>query len=614
MAKKSRQGANVVVYVLLALLIFSLGGFGIANFGGTVRTIGAVGDTEITVARYNYELQNAIRGVMLQGGNPPSMATDAGRNLAASIQGQLFALAALKGEAARLGLSADDARLRDVVIRNRDFEGLSGSFDRTAYTEWLRRTGMTETEYEADIRARIAAQIPVSAVTGGPGAHETMVDVLAAFQGERRDMEWLKLDASALSEPVPDPTEEEIRATYEAAPETYTAPEMREITYAALTPEMVLDKIDVPEEDLRRAYEDHSAEYNKPERRLVERLVFPDQAAADAAKAALDDSSTTFEALVTGRGLALTDVDMGDVTEADLGEAGAAVFAPEEPEVVGPVETLLGPALFRVNAILAAQSTPFEEVRDDLTDQLQRDRADRYIAERQNDIDDLIAGGATIEDLAEQTDMELGTIRLAPDTAEGIAAYAAFRDAAVGLQEGDFPELIQLEDGGLASLRLDAVIPPTLQPLDEVRERVVADWRRAETQKRLGALGEEIRARRQAGESYADMGYTPEVHSDLSRGSFLDGAPDGMIQTLFTLKDGGVETFPEGDRLSIIELTKITPLADDADATALKAQLAGEISQSTSTELLSLFANEIEAAEGITRNEPAIQAVHSSLP
>ena len=72
-----------------------------------------------------------------------------------------------------------------------------------------------------------------------------------------------------------------------------------------------------------------------PERRLVERLVYPDQAAADAARAELD-AGTTFEALVAERGLTLDAIDLGDVTREDLGAAGDAVFAAAEGGVVGP--------------------------------------------------------------------------------------------------------------------------------------------------------------------------------------------------------------------------------------------------------------------------------------
>lgn len=57
---KKNKGTNIVVWVILVLLIVGLAGFGATNFGGTVNSIGKVGDREIGVQRYARDLQNQI--------------------------------------------------------------------------------------------------------------------------------------------------------------------------------------------------------------------------------------------------------------------------------------------------------------------------------------------------------------------------------------------------------------------------------------------------------------------------------------------------------------------------------------------------------------------------
>ncbi|MEC8042670.1 MAG: peptidylprolyl isomerase, partial [Pseudomonadota bacterium] len=135
------------------------------------------------------------------------------------------------------------------------------------------------------------------------------------------------------------------------------------------------------------------------ERRLVERLIYSDATAADAAKAALDAGEKDFETLVADRGLDLADVDMGDVTAASLGAAGSDVFALDGTGVVGPVETTLGPALFRVNGVLPGSETTLDEAREELHAELASDAARRQIDRVAEDLDDLLAGGATLEEL-----------------------------------------------------------------------------------------------------------------------------------------------------------------------------------------------------------------------
>ncbi len=160
----------------------------------------------------------------------------------------------------------------------------------------------------------------------------------------------------------------------------------------------------------------------------------------------------------------------------NLRAAGEAVFAAESGDVVGPFNSSLGPALFRMNAVLAEQVTTLEEATPDLREELAAEAAREYINDRTDAIIDLLAGGATMADIAERTEMELGTINWTPENTDGIAAYDAFREAAATVQQGAFPEIIDLADGGIFALTLDGITPPTLQPIDDVRDAVSEAW------------------------------------------------------------------------------------------------------------------------------------------
>ncbi|MFD1809426.1 peptidyl-prolyl cis-trans isomerase [Gemmobacter lanyuensis] len=123
----------------------------------------------------------------------------------------------------------------------------------------------------------------------------------------------------------------------------------------------------------------------------MERLVFASEDEAKAAKARLD-AGESFDALVEERGLKLMDIDLGDVSKAELGAAGDGVFALTAPGVAGPLPSDLGPALYRMNAVLAAQETTFEQAKADLTTEYQMDAARRAIADKVEAIDDALAG------------------------------------------------------------------------------------------------------------------------------------------------------------------------------------------------------------------------------
>ncbi len=90
-------------------------------------------------------------------------------------------------------------------------------------------------------------------------------------------------------------------------------------------------------------------------------LVFGSTDEAEAAKTRLSADEITFDALIEERGLSLADVDLGDVSKPELDAAGEAVFSAEVGDVVGPIDTAIGPALFRVNGVLQAQETSYED-------------------------------------------------------------------------------------------------------------------------------------------------------------------------------------------------------------------------------------------------------------
>ena len=117
----------------------------------------------------------------------------------------------------------------------------------------------------------------------------------------------------------------------------------------------------------------------------------------------------------------------------------------------------------------------------------------RELRDEVEPIEDLLAGGATLEDLAAETRLQSGEITwyegLSSFGARNIDRYDEFRSAAAVAAVGDFPEVLELADGGIFALRLDEVIEPALRPFDEVKEAVTEGWQAQETRGRSGACG-----------------------------------------------------------------------------------------------------------------------------
>jgi peptidyl-prolyl cis-trans isomerase D len=598
----------------MGLLIIGLAGFGATNLGGAFGTVARVGTAEIRTNDYARALQNEIRAREAERGGAISFQQAREMGIPDQVLAQLVTTASFDHEATRLGVSIGDENLRQQILGIQAFQGIDGNFDREAYAFTLDRIGLTEAEFEDDMREETARALLQSAVMAGVTVPDAYLETLLTYLGEERDVTWAVLERADLDTGLPTPTEEDLRSYHQGNLPSFTTPQTKRITYAWLTPQMIIDTVEVDEQALRDAYEERADEFNQPERRLVERLAFPDMGAAETAIAGIQDGSTDFEALVAQRGLELVDVDLGDVAREDLGAAAEPVFAASAGDVVGPVDTDLGPAIFRVNAILSAQVTSFEEAEPMLRDTLAADRARRVIDSRIDRIADLLAGGATIEDLAAETDMEQGRIDWHPGVTDGIGAYDAFRQAAQAITTDDFPDVEQLGDGGIFAMRLDRVIEPEIQPLDEVRDAVLAGWRRQATVAALTEKAETLMPELRSGSDFADLGLDTQAAQGLTRQGFQPDTPPAFIETLFDMEQGGIALLEGDARVFLLRLDAVRPPAsDNADLARLHDALRDQSASSMAQDFYQMLAIDIRTRAEIEIDQQAINAVHGTF-
>ena len=606
--------SKTFVWIIIGLAMLGLGGFGASNLSGTIRTIGTVGDKHIDVGEYARQLSQEIRAVEAQTGEtlPFSRAQEIGLDQA--VLGRLISERALDHEAAVLGLSIGDEALRDQIVEISAFQGISGSFDREAYTFALERTGTSEAEFETRLREETARTLLQGAMISGVVMPTMYVSTLLDYIGETRDFTWARLASADLDAPFETATDEQLQTYFEENTVNFMLPETKRLTYAQLSPDALIESIDVPEEDLRAEFDARINQYNTPERRLVERLVYLDEEEANRAAAALEVSGTTFETLVDERGLALADIDLGDVDRLSLDAAGEAVFAAEVGVVVGPLDTDLGPALFRVNGVLPAQVTTFEDAESDLQEILATDRARRFVSTQAQDFDDLLAGGATLEELADETEMEIGSLDWFDGNGNGIGAYIAFADAARAVTDEDFPQIGNLEDGGVFALRLDEVLPVRAPEFEQAREKIVASWENNQVETRLNEQAATLVPQLESGAEFAGLGLTAIVETDQTRTAFVGGTPPSFMEDVFKMNIGDISVVNSFGTVLVVRLDAINPTEENENADALSAQLQSQIEQSLARDLYNIYSRDAVQRAGQNIDPRSLAAVHVNFP
>ena len=91
----------------------------------------------------------------------------------------------------------------------------------------------------------------------------------------------------------------------------------------------------------------------------------------------------------------------------------------------------MGPSLFRLVDIQEAKTAAFDAVKEDLRNELALSEAVKEISNLSQQFDDLLASGASLEELALETPLEFKTIAYFSGALDSeITQYEGFRDAA----------------------------------------------------------------------------------------------------------------------------------------------------------------------------------------
>ena len=607
MTKSKTSVSKIFVWILLGFLFVGLIGFGTGNLSGNIKTIGKIGETEITVNQYVRALQTELRNTSQQFGQQLTLQQLQAFGIQQQVLARLVTDKLLENEASKLSLSVDDKTVRDNIVSLNVFKGPDGNFNQAAYNFALENAGYTSTEFEEEIRAETARNILSQSILSGNMTNKLQAELLASFLLEERSFNIQILNPGNISFTVEDPSDEQLEGFLETNVDDYTVPESKAITYAVLQPEMLIDIVESDDSILEKIYDEKKQEYNKPEQRTVERLSFLNMDEANSVMAEVTKSLTDFDKLLLDRNLSDEDVLYGTFTEEQLLEGKKQVFTGNVGEVVGPVETDLGPVIFRIREIIPAKTTSFEEAKPELDKEYKLSEAIKLIDERIEDSQNLLAAGGTLEELNKEIGFSVENILFNSEANIPILENKIFFDTAQTAKVNDFPEIKELSNGGLFALRVDQTVDARQKDIDEVRTELTTAWQKQELQNKLDEVAEDMLIKHQ---------YKGKIlnFNKITRDKVLPELPENIVEEAFNLSTGE-GTVISGDEESFILRLKNVSNADLSSDTAklLVSQLKNQISNSLSADLFESFANMVRVNSKLDLNEQAVNAVHSSL-
>jgi peptidyl-prolyl cis-trans isomerase D len=276
-----------------------------------------------------------------------------------------------------------------------------------------------------------------------------------------------------------------------------------------------------------------------------------------------------------------------------LKTATETAFALAVGDVSAPVQTPFGWHLFKLDKITPPRRLGFDEIRQDLHDEMALDLAGESLFRLSTELEDELGGGASLEQGAavvgaDITRIEGVSARGLDENEEPVLGELAEREEIISIlfatAEGSESLLNELDDGSFVILRVDRVIPPAARPLDEVRPQVrTALWRDAEAEA-ASKVAETLAARIKGGEALAaaaaDAGLTVIKIENATRDGRNAGpeASVELIEQLFSQEPGDTEPIVAATRSgwAVAVLTDVDDAGSaDSQLEQLRDQLAG---------------------------------------
>jgi peptidyl-prolyl cis-trans isomerase D len=593
-AIRSKAG-SLVVKGLFAILIVTFGIWGIGDIfrnRGPSTVVAIVAGAAIGADALEAALQPALERMRQETGDSVDFRQARKLGILDDVLGQLIDQKLAAAEAARLQLDVSDEVLRGAIVQNPNFRGANGTFDRAAFDAALAANHLTEDQYVARLRGEIPRADLLRAVTVGARPPPILVDRLYRYRDEQRIADIVRLPAAGAGD-VGQPSEVELAAFYDAHKDMFRAPEYRAVTIESLSPAELARHITVPEADLRQEYADHQGEFVLPERRRVQQILAPSEAKAKEAKVALATGRNWRDVATTIAGQSADTIDLGLVKRTDLPkELADAAFALPLNKPGAPIRSPLGWHIIEVVGIEPPTTEGFAEAKSKLATRVAHDRAVGRIYKLADQLDDALAGGATIEEAGKKFGLKETVVAaidehgLGPDGKEpGLPIAAAeVGKTAFTVEAGQTSRVTETNDNALYVLRTDKVTPPAIKPLAAVRPAAISAW---QAEKRSAAVAKEAAALAQAVTPGARLvaaanarGLKVETSPPLLRsGGGEASVPPALVAKLFAAPADGVVTATDDAGAYVAQLDKIQVPDTGPSAKAGKDALAEALTQ-----------------------------------
>jgi peptidyl-prolyl cis-trans isomerase D len=529
-------GVLVLICGAMVLTLAPVGGIG-GSDTASPNAVVTVGGQDISVTDVRQQFEQQTRGQ-----NVPQVMQGLYMR---QVLDQMVFERLLEMEADRLGMQVtpDEITQRIKQLLPTAFPGgVWIGADRYAQ-EVEMRTGMSVPQFEDYVRTAVLVDKFKDLVTDGISVTPQEIESNYRYTNEKIQLEYAAIKPADLQSSIT-PTDAELSAYFARNESKYQVPEKRSAKYALLDLNQLKQSIKISDADVQAYYQQHLDDYKVENRVDVAHITFNTLGKTDAEVALAKQQAQKVDDQAKAKGANFADLakkfsedtntkdkggDIGWIVAGQTAPAfEKAAFNLPKGGVSDVVQTSYSFDIIKVLDKETAHTKSLDEVKDSIVNTLTQEK----LNSDENDISDKLTAAVRqsnrqgLDVIAKEFNLQTGETPLVSvmDPVGDLGSESALQETLFSLHEGELSEPISISRGYVI-VSVDKIVAGHQGTLAEVRDRVVADYRKDKAQdlaeQKADELAKDVKAGTPFDKAAKSLGLDAKTSDPIARTSQL---------------------------------------------------------------------------------------------
>ena len=391
------QTQSIFFKAFLVLLIIGFAAWGVGDLSGNSNqnSVLSVGKQKIT----SEEIINELNKVRYRMPQRPSINEAIKNGVLNDIINKFEQEILINAEAKKLNLYVP-LNIQTMAIRDEQaFKDPLGKFSQVRFLKSLNNAGLNEEKYLDMINTEAYFKQLSMPISLNKTYNTKIVKKLIEWQNEVREIDYFFLDKIKENK-IKVPDANDLQVFYNEYKDLYKIPVTKNFKYIEIQPSDFKKKITVNDKKIKEIYKSEITKYTSNEERSLYQVISQDIDKANAFIKKLKENDDFVKLAKDQFSLSKKDIDIGFVKKYELPkETKKQIFDGKTKDVIGPIKTKFGYAIYQLNTINPKKTTSYKDAYAEIKRELLNELSLELLYKDISSIEESIDQGDNLEEI-----------------------------------------------------------------------------------------------------------------------------------------------------------------------------------------------------------------------